>query len=168
MEVVIPAKPTSRCSNVVIDFGITNDASGWQTEVLQEGTSDHRPLLFQSPYCKTVGALFRKTNWNVFTFFLSAIFDYWNTMAYNFDHDPFIELFSLFLSALWDRCSVHKKAEKYRPPWPSTLVTMAHEVNGSRRRYRRSRSITQLEDFLHKKKAFIFERCQFLQTKREN
>ena len=50
-EVIAPTQATSRRSDSIIDFGITHDAQGWQIEVLDEGTSDHKPILFQSSYC---------------------------------------------------------------------------------------------------------------------
>ncbi|CAF4194733.1 unnamed protein product [Rotaria magnacalcarata] len=167
VEVIAPKIATSRRSNAVIDFGITHDASGWKNEVLEEGTSDHRPILFQSSYCIDEGSLFRKTNWNIFTFFLSIIFEYWNTLVYNLDVNSFIELFSLFLSALWDRCSVYASVEKFRPPWPPSLVLLAREVNKCRRRYRRSKIPNHLENVLSVKRIFTEERCQFLQKQCE-
>ncbi|CAF1424466.1 unnamed protein product, partial [Rotaria magnacalcarata] len=48
-ELIISNKATPKRSNAIIDFGITQDASGWISEVLGEGTSDHFPLLIQSP-----------------------------------------------------------------------------------------------------------------------
>ncbi|CAF1627379.1 unnamed protein product, partial [Rotaria sp. Silwood1] len=48
-SMIVPNKPTSRRSNSIIGFGLTHDASGWITEVLDEGTSDHYPVLIQSP-----------------------------------------------------------------------------------------------------------------------
>ena len=167
VEIISPNKATSRRSDSVIDFGITHDASGWNAEVLEEGTSDHRPILFQSPYSASVGLSFRRTNWNVFSFFLTIVFEYWNSLVYNFDINSFIELFSLFLSALWDRCSVYEKVEKYSPPWPPFLVSLAKEVNKSRRRYRHYKSPGKLEIFLNMKKLFIEKRNEFLQEKRE-
>ncbi|CAF3344273.1 unnamed protein product [Rotaria socialis] len=167
VEVISPERATSRRSDAVIDFGITHDASGWKNEVLEEGTSDHRPILFQSSYCIDEGAVFRKTNWNVFTFFLLIVFEYWNTLVYNFDVNSFIEIFSLFLSALWDRCSVYERVEKFRPPWPPSLVLLAREVNKCRRRYRRYKLASHLEKFLSVKRIFIEERCQFLQKQCE-
>ncbi|CAF3875077.1 unnamed protein product [Rotaria sp. Silwood1] len=47
-SMILPNKSTSRRSNSIIDFGLTHDASGWITEVLDEGTSDHYPILIQS------------------------------------------------------------------------------------------------------------------------
>ncbi|CAM4977879.1 unnamed protein product [Rotaria socialis] len=56
-------------SNAIIDFGITQDASGWISQVLDEGTSDHFPLLIQSPLAMDVTSTFKKTNWKLFNFF---------------------------------------------------------------------------------------------------
>ncbi|CAM4851190.1 unnamed protein product, partial [Rotaria magnacalcarata] len=33
---ILPDKPTSRRSDAIIDFGLTHDATGWHTEVLDE------------------------------------------------------------------------------------------------------------------------------------
>ncbi|CAF1548972.1 unnamed protein product [Adineta ricciae] len=42
-EMIIPNSATSRRSDAVIDFAVSNNATGWKTEVLHEGTSDHWP-----------------------------------------------------------------------------------------------------------------------------
>ncbi|CAF1374937.1 unnamed protein product [Rotaria sordida] len=57
-EMIFPSKPTSRRSDAVIDFGITHDANGWNCETLDEGTSDHYPVFFQSPYSFSTKDLF--------------------------------------------------------------------------------------------------------------
>ncbi|CAF4932471.1 unnamed protein product, partial [Rotaria sp. Silwood1] len=36
VDVIAPSRATSRKSEVLIDFGITNDANSWQAEVLDE------------------------------------------------------------------------------------------------------------------------------------
>lgn len=66
---MFPQVPTSRRSSAIIDFALTNDSSGWNLEVIDEGTSDHFPILFSSPYKKEEDSFFRKTNWKMFTFF---------------------------------------------------------------------------------------------------
>jgi hypothetical protein len=166
-EVIAPSKATSRRSDSIIDFGITHDGSEWQIEVLEEGTSDHRPILYQSNYCDEQGTQFRSTNWNIFTFFLSVLAEYWKSLANNMEPDEFVELWSLFLSSLWDRCSVYKRANEYRSPWPASLVHLAKEVNKSRRRYRRTKDLYALQRFLSLKGFFIAEKTAFLQTKQE-
>ncbi len=118
-------KATSKRSDSIIDFGITHDEVGWNIEVLEEATSDHWPILFQSPLVVDDTLLFRQTNWSLFTFFLSAIFQYWNALVYNLDTESFFTLFSSFLNALQDRCSNYKTIEKFRPPWPPKLVLLA-------------------------------------------
>ncbi len=40
-------RSTSKRSESIIDFEITHDASGWTSEVLNEGTSDHFLISFQ-------------------------------------------------------------------------------------------------------------------------
>jgi hypothetical protein len=137
-ELIIPNKATSKRSNSIIDFGITHDAVGWNTEALEEATSDHWPILFQSPLTVDDSLLFRKTNWSIFTFFLSIIFQYWNSLVYNLDTETFFTLFSSFLNALHDRCSTYKTIDKFRPPWPPYLVLLARTANKYRRAYRRS------------------------------
>ncbi|CAF3768936.1 unnamed protein product [Rotaria socialis] len=47
-ELIVPQKATSKRSDSIIDFGITRNATGWTSEVLDEDTSDHYPILFQS------------------------------------------------------------------------------------------------------------------------
>ncbi|CAF4989572.1 unnamed protein product, partial [Rotaria socialis] len=48
-EMIYPTKPTSKRSTAVIDFGITHNAYGWKADVIQEGTSDHYPVLIKTP-----------------------------------------------------------------------------------------------------------------------
>ncbi|CAF1679170.1 unnamed protein product [Rotaria magnacalcarata] len=48
-EMIYTNIPTLKKSSAVIDFGITHDAVGWKAEVIKEGTSDHYPVLIQSP-----------------------------------------------------------------------------------------------------------------------
>ena len=166
-EMIIPNKPTSRRSDARIDFGLTHDATGWQTEVLDEGTSDHFPVLIQSPLNISDSTSFRKTNWNIFKFFLSNVYEYWLTLVYNYDEQFFFSHFSLFLQSLWDRCSIYKPAKQYRSPWPYYLVLLAKEVNRSRRRYRRNKTLFNLNNFLQLKKIFYVERSESLKQKYE-
>jgi hypothetical protein len=72
-------------------------------EVIDEGTSDHFPILFSSPFTAAENGFCRKTNWKIFTFFLSLVSEYWNACVYNLDEQFFFTLFSTFLSSLWDR-----------------------------------------------------------------
>jgi hypothetical protein len=75
-EMIVPGSSTSRRSNAIIDFGITHDATDWYTDVLDERTSDHFPILMQSPLCISQPAPFRVANWNIFNFFLQAVYEY--------------------------------------------------------------------------------------------
>jgi hypothetical protein len=127
-DLVHSSKPTSKRSESIIDFAITFDGSGWKAEVLNEGTSDHFPVLFTSPLCLAENCYFRKTNWKIFSFVLKSIFEYWNSIVYNLDHESFFILFSDFLSSLWDRCSIFELSNKFRPPWPHYPV--AAKVGG--------------------------------------
>ncbi|CAF3291452.1 unnamed protein product [Rotaria socialis] len=166
-EMILPDKPTSRRSDAIIDFGLTHDATGWHTEVLEEGTSDHFPVLIQSPLNISDSAVFRKTNWNIFKFFLSCVYEYWLARVYNYDEQFFFTHFSLFLQNLWDRCSCCKPVKQYRPSWPSYLVMLAKEMNRSRRRYRRNKTIFNLNNFIELKKIFNAERSELMKHKYE-
>lgn len=166
-DIIAPSKPTSRRSSAVIDFGLTHDATEWNSEVLNEGTSDHWPILFQSTIAIENKSQFKLTNWKVFTFLLSCVFQYWNSVVYNLDTETFFSLFSAFLSALQDRCSTYKRIDEFRPPWPPQLLLLARTVNAYRRKYRRNRSPSNLERFLIWKEIFTSERANYLQQKRE-
>ena len=107
-EMIVPNKATSRRSNAIIDFGITHDTKGWYSEVLDEGSSDHFPILMQSPIGVSQSAYFKLTNWKIFSFFLQLVYEYWLTLVYNYDEQFFFEHFSEFLKGLWDRCSTFK------------------------------------------------------------
>ncbi|CAF2955105.1 unnamed protein product [Rotaria sp. Silwood2] len=167
-EMIIPDKPTSRRSNSIIDFGLTHDATGWYTEVVEDGTSDHFPILLQSPLSVPLTAVFKKTNWKIFTFFLNAVYEYWLSLVYNYDDQFFFTHFSEFLTSLWDRCSTYESARQYRPPWPPHLVTLAREVNRRRRIYRRNKTEINLYLFLQIKALFIDERSQLIQQNYES
>ena len=136
-ELITPQKATSKRSNSIIDFAITHDASGWKTEVLNESTSDHWPVLFESSLTIDDSMFYRQTNWSLFSFFMSTTHRYWNALVYNLDTESFFVLFSSFLGALQDRCSEYKNAKGFRSPWPPYLVWLARTVNKYKRAYRR-------------------------------
>ena len=166
-DMIVPNSITSRRSDSIIDFGISHDATGWNSQVLNEGTSDHWPILFQSPISIQNTTLYKQTNWKLFKFFLSSICQYWNSLVYNFDTDTFFSLFSTFLQALHDRCSSYRCIDKYRPPWPPLLVQTARTVNKYRRIYRRTHLREHLERFLIWKEIFTDERSSYIQQRRE-
>ena len=158
---------TSRRSKTIIDFGLTHDNSGWTTEVLETGTSDHYPILLQSPYLTDKTNSFRTTNWRVFSFFMNLVYDYWLSLVYNFDEQFFFSYLSSFLTSLWDRCSTYKSVQGNRPPWPPQLVAHARNVNRRRRIYRRNKTRTHLVQFLEAKHIFNEERSRILKEKFE-
>lgn len=158
-EGIFPSVATSRRSNAIIDFAIGQSASGWTTEVVDIGTSDHYPILFSSPFSTEKQLIFRKTNWTIFTFFLTCSYQYWNAFVYNIDAQEFFTLFSKFLKALWDRVSTYEMVQKYRPPWPEHLVVLAKQVNNMRRKYRKTQCLVYLYQY---KKL----RSQYRYTKR--
>jgi hypothetical protein len=49
-DMIILKTPTSRRSCSIIDFGITQDSSGWNRELLQKGTSNDWPVFFNHLY----------------------------------------------------------------------------------------------------------------------
>ncbi|CAF3343542.1 unnamed protein product, partial [Rotaria sp. Silwood2] len=167
-SMILPNKSTSRRSNSIIDFGLTQDASGWITEVLDEGTSDHYPILIQSPLFVENSNKFRCTNWSIFSYFLRLVHQYWLSLVYNYDEQYFFSYFNNFLSSLWDRSSIYKSARTYRLPWPPYLVLLARQVNGRRRTYRRNKTIIHLIHFLRLKELFLEERSKILKQKFEN
>jgi hypothetical protein len=162
-ELIHTTQPTSKRSRSVIDFGITHNACGWKAEVLNEGTSDHYPILIKTPVSTGSNNFFRKTNWKVFEYFLKCVFPYFNSMVYNFEPDAFFELFSSFLSSTWDRTSEYVPVKKYRPPWPPYLVQLARQQNIARRTYRRSKKQENLENYLFIKNRYHEEKSLFLQ-----
>ncbi|CAM4820308.1 unnamed protein product [Rotaria magnacalcarata] len=166
-ELIIPSKATSKRSNAIIHFGITQDASGWISEVLDEGTSEHFPVLIQSSLTIDGTSTFRKANWKTFNFFLWLLNEYWLSVVYNLDEQTFFNLFSAFLSALWDRCSTNEKICDYRPPWPPHLVLLAKSTNRARRKYRRNRSLVSLQNYIILKEIFSTERSNYLHIKME-
>lgn len=126
--------------------------------MIDEGTSDHLPILIQSPLCVHLTSVFQKTNWNISTFLLNNFYEYWLSLVYNYAEQFFFTHFSEFLTNLWDRCSIYKSARQYRSPWPPNLVTLAREVNRRRRIYRRNKTEIKLYMFLQTKALFIDER----------
>ena len=166
-EVIIPPQATSRRSDTRIDFGITHDASGWSTEVAEEGTSDHFPCIVQSPLCVSKSNFFRVTYWNVFSFFLKISYNHWLSLVYNYDEQFFFSHFSEFIRCLWDRCSVYKPVCQFRPLWPPSLVSLAREVNRRRRIYRRNKTSINLDIFLRVRRFFLEERSKVIEYKHE-
>ncbi|CAF1681552.1 unnamed protein product [Rotaria magnacalcarata] len=167
-NIIHPSKPTSKKSKSIIDFAIVQDNNGWNAETLDEGTLDHYPVIFFSPFAATEDGSFRATNWKMFYYFLQSIFSYWNSLVYNMDHDAFFEIFSAFLAALWDRCSEYKYAKAFRTPWPPYLVTIAKNVNKYKRKYRRTRFLNDFNVFLCCKNEFLQEKNSYLQKQKEN
>ncbi|CAF4233481.1 unnamed protein product, partial [Rotaria magnacalcarata] len=166
-EMIYPTRPTSKRSTAVIDFGITHNAYGWKADVIQEGTSDHYPVLIKTPVSTGENNYFRKTNWKILQFFLQCVFQYFNSLVYNHDPDFFFDLFSSFLASLWDRVSEYVPINKYRPPWPQYLVKLARHHNILRKKYRRSRKQEHLENYLYIKNIYLNEKSLFMQQKIE-
>ncbi|CAF2975346.1 unnamed protein product [Rotaria socialis] len=102
-QLIASIKPTSKRSDAVIDFGITNDATRWRSEAIIEGTSDHYPVYFEASFSVSEKGYFKKTNWNIYHFFLQNICEYLNVVVYNLDAEDFFYLFALLLSSLSDR-----------------------------------------------------------------
>ncbi|CAF3172769.1 unnamed protein product [Rotaria socialis] len=167
-EMIHPTQPTSKRSSSIIDFGITYNASGWKVEVIKEGTSDHYPILLQAPFSTGVNKYFRKTHWKVFTYFLKCIFPYFNSLAYNYDAETFLELFSSFLSSAWDKASHFIPIKRYRPPWPPFLTQLERIVNKTRKKYRKRKNYSNLTEYLYWKHLYYNEKNTYIQKKMEN
>ena len=166
-EGIFPNTPTSRRSDAIIDFGIGHSAEGWTVEVVDIGTSDHFPILYSSPLVVDKTYTYRKSNWKIFSFFLSCVFQYWNACVYNINEQEFFILFSNFLTAVWDRTSVYETFLKYRPPWPPYLVTLAKQVNSIRHKYCRTRFLSYLieykqlrNEYRRAKDLYNMEQCE--------
>ncbi|CAF4356351.1 unnamed protein product, partial [Rotaria magnacalcarata] len=167
-QLIAPIKPTSKRSDAVIDFGITNDATRWRSETIIEGTSDHYPVYFEAPFSVSEKGYFKKTNWNIYHFFLQNICEYLNVVVYNLDAEDFFYLFALLLSSLSDRVSEFLPVTKYRSPWPPYLVTLAKKQNKLRKKYRKTRVLKDLEEYIHWKKVYAYDRCLYQQKQTEN
>ena len=164
-EMIYPNRATSKRSTAIIDFGITHNADGWKADVLNEGSSDHYPVLIKVPLPVGEGGFFRKTNWKVFTYFLNCVFPYFNSLVYNLNGNSFFEIFSSFLTSIWDKVSDYIHIKRYRPPWPPHLVKLARNQNSARRRYRRSKTRGNLEYYLMLKNTFAQEKSNYLKEK---
>ncbi|CAF3974122.1 unnamed protein product [Rotaria magnacalcarata] len=167
-QLIAPIKPTSKRSDAVIDFGITNDATRWRSETIIEGTSDHYPVYFEAPFSVSEKGYFKKTNWNIYHFFLQNICEYLNVVVYNLDAEDFFYLFALLLSSLSDRVSEFLPVTKYRSLWPPYLVTLAKKQNKLRKKYRKTRVLKDLEEYIHWKRVYADERCLYQQKQTEN
>jgi len=86
-EIIHTISETSKRSKSVIDFCISRNKDNWQVERLEEGTSDHYPIIFFSPFTADENGTFRKTNWRMFAFFLKVVYPYWNALVYNVDYN---------------------------------------------------------------------------------
>jgi hypothetical protein len=166
-EVIHCNRPTSKKSNSVIDFGIGKNIEKWSVDRLEEGTSDHYPVLFFSPFTSNEKGVFKKTNWNLFTFFLQSIYPYWTSLVYNLEYNVFFNLFSEFLAALCDRSSEYVSILKFRPPWPPFLVNLAKSVNKMKRKFRRTRYLGDYYNFSNLRKVYTDEKIRYEQQTRE-
>ncbi|CAF3241985.1 unnamed protein product [Rotaria socialis] len=165
-EMTHPLSTTSKRSEAIIDFMIAQDITGWNCEVLEVGTSDHYPIIYTSPFSVNKNSSFRKTNWSIFSFLLKCLFKYFNCLVYNIDHDAFFELFSNFLSGLWDRCSIYESVEKYRPPWPQHLILLAKTVNKHKRKYRKTHYVRHYEEWAYWYDVYQKEKINYEEKKR--
>jgi len=166
-ETLHPSQPTSKRSNSVIDFGIGRSKANWGIERLAEGTSDHYPVLFSSPFPAAENGVFRKTNWKIFTFFLQVVHCYWNALVYKTDYNLFFDEFSYFLAALSDRCSSFEHVKNFRPPWPPHLVNLVRTVNQFKRKFRKNRFLQDYKTFRFWDNIYKQEKLAFEQEKRE-
>jgi hypothetical protein len=166
-EILHPYLPTSKRSNSIIDFGIGRTKENWGIERLVEGTSDHYPVLFISPFPATENGFFRKTNWKLFTFFLQVVHSYWNAMVYKTDYNVFFDVFSRFLAALSDRCTSFEHVKNFRPPWPPHLVNLVRKVNKYKRRFRKTRFLQDYNTFKLYENIYKQEKLAYEQEKRE-
>jgi hypothetical protein len=158
---------TSKKSNSVIDFCVGKCKENWSVERLDEGNSDHYPILFFPPFTAGENGIFRKTNWDMFTFFLQVVYPYWNTFVYNVDYNCFFNVFSQFLAALRDRCSDYENIKLFRPPWPPHLVDLVRIVNKYKRKFRRTRFLGDYKNFKYWQCLFMEEKVKFEQEKRD-
>lgn len=166
-EVMHCSKPTSKKSDSIIDFGIGKDIKQWKIDRLEEGTSDHYPMLFFSPFISNEKGVFKKTNGNLFNFFLQAVYPYWNCLVYNYEYNFFFDLLSEFLAALHDRCSEYLSIQKFRPPWLPHLVNLAKTVNKARRKFRKTRFLGDYHNFTKMRKIYITEKIKYQHVSRE-
>jgi hypothetical protein len=167
LEIIHPKCQTSKKSNSVIDFCIGKCKENWNVERLDEGNSDHYPILFFTPFSAGENGIFRKTNWRMFTFFLQAVYPYWNTFVYNADYNCFFNIFSQFLAALRDRCSDYENIKLFRSPWPPHIVGLVKIVYKYRRKFRRTRFLRDYKDFKYWQGVFMEEKVKFEQEKQK-
>jgi hypothetical protein len=125
-------------------------------------------VYFKAPFSVSETGYFKKTNWNLYHFFLQNIYEYLNVVVYNLDAEDFFYLFSLILSSLSDRVGEFIPVEKYRPPWPPYLVALAKKQNKLRTKFRKTRVLKDLEEYLFWKNVYTNERCLYQQKQREN
>ena len=103
----------------------------------------------------------------MFTFFLSLVYEYWNACVYNLDEQFFLTLISTFLSSLCHRTSEYLPIRKYRTPWPPYLVSFARTVNKHRRKYRGTRFLCHLNTCALEKRISRREDALLTRKKRE-
>ena len=166
-DIVFPDKPTSKRSDSIIDFAISTIPDEWSADVLDEGTSDHYPVLFSSSICIGSNSFFRKTNWKMFNFFLRCVYEYWNTVVYNIHFDSFFVLFSNFSSALSDRCSIFIHNKKFRPPWPPFLVSLARKANKHKRKYRKTFYLYHYDEYRFWNNVYRTEKARYIEDTRQ-
>ncbi|CAM4834808.1 unnamed protein product, partial [Rotaria magnacalcarata] len=66
------------------------------------------------------------------------------------------------------RVSEFLPVTKYRSLWPPYLVTLAKKQNKLRKKYRKTRVLKDLEEYIHWKRVYADERCLYQQKQTEN
>ena len=162
-----PNKPTSKRSNAIIDFAITQDDSGWTCDVIDEGTSDHFPVIFSSPFPLSEEGFFRKTNWKIFSFILSYLFTYWNALVYEIDEQAFFFAI-LFVSRLSMGSNKYISSNHSVQTTLATISCIASQGRQpEKKKYRQRRFLYHLDEYITARNKYLTEKALFEQSRRE-
>jgi hypothetical protein len=139
--VCYPSHATSKLSSNRLDIAFVSD-SDWKSSVYFNGTSNHWPVLFESPWATKATGFFRDTRWLVYNRFLSLIFPYINSLVYNFENVYFAEFFTHLLSAVHIRTTRYISYSYYRRSLPPAILEQIKLFHQIRNRYYKTKTIT--------------------------
>ena len=118
---VLPDENTSLRSGRVIDYALARGVSIELQTVIDNTTSDHKPLLGTLCEENSENTLASRTHWDVFNTFLALTLEFWEDQYGISTTDEYYGNFISLLDGLKSRCTTYFPHRKYRSAIPKEL-----------------------------------------------
>ena len=121
MVPVLPGENTSMRSNRTIDYALSKGVALDLQTVVDNTTSDHKPVLgtLFEEICEN--SLASCTHWKVFNTFLALTQEYWENQSSITSVEEYYRSFTMLLVCLKTRCTSYFSTKKYRAAIPKEL-----------------------------------------------